>query len=127
MFGGSGYTQDYPIEQYIRDAKIDTLYEGTTAIQAQDFFFRKIVKDQGAALGVVAGEIAAFVEKGPLSAAADGRHKDEFALLATALDDVQHMVGDSRRVRDEVRGGAERGLQDRRTCGLPADVEPAIC
>jgi alkylation response protein AidB-like acyl-CoA dehydrogenase len=46
-FGGSGYLQDYPIEQYIRDAKIDTLYEGTTAIQGQDFFFRKIVRDKG--------------------------------------------------------------------------------
>ncbi|MEU6587328.1 acyl-CoA dehydrogenase family protein, partial [Nocardia sp. NPDC046763] len=33
-FGGSGFLQDYPIEQYIRDAKIDSLYEGTTAIQA---------------------------------------------------------------------------------------------
>ena len=44
VFGGSGYLQDYPLEQYIRDAKIDTLYEGTTAIQAQDFFFRKIVR-----------------------------------------------------------------------------------
>ncbi|WP_111767032.1 acyl-CoA dehydrogenase [Nakamurella deserti] len=90
VFGGSGYTQDYPIEQYIRDAKIDTLYEGTTAIQAQDFFFRKIVRDQGAALGVVAGEIAAFV--GTASATADGRQKEELALLATALDDVQQMV-----------------------------------
>ena len=48
--GGSGYLQDYPIEQYIRDSKIDTLYEGTTAIQGQDFFFRKIVKDGGVAL-----------------------------------------------------------------------------
>ena len=48
--GGSGYLQDYPIEQYIRDAKIDTLYEGTTAIQAQDFFFRKIARDRGVAL-----------------------------------------------------------------------------
>ena len=47
-FGGSGYLQDYPIEQYIRDAKIDTLYEGTTAIQGQDFFFRKIVQDRAA-------------------------------------------------------------------------------
>jgi hypothetical protein len=47
-FGGSGYLQDYPIEQYIRDAKIDSLYEGTTAIQAQDIFFRKIARDQGA-------------------------------------------------------------------------------
>ena len=44
-FGGSGFTQDWPLEQYVRDAKIDTLYEGTTAIQGLDFFFRKIVKD----------------------------------------------------------------------------------
>ena len=56
-FGGSGYLQDYPIEQYIRDAKIDTLYEGTTAIQGQDLFFRKIVRDQGKALTQVAAEI----------------------------------------------------------------------
>ena len=46
-FGGSGFLQDYPIEQYVRDAKIDTLYEGTTAIQGLDFFFRKIVTRQG--------------------------------------------------------------------------------
>src|SRR6478609_8194747 len=52
-FGGSGFLQDYPIEQYIRDAKIDSLYEGTTAIQAQDFFFRKIVRDKGQALAYV--------------------------------------------------------------------------
>ena len=51
-FGGSGFLQEYPIEQYVRDAKIDTLYEGTTAIQGQDFFFRKIVKDQAKALGL---------------------------------------------------------------------------
>jgi hypothetical protein len=50
-FGGSGFFQEYPIEQYVRDAKIDTLYEGTTAIQGQDFFFRKIVKDQGKRAG----------------------------------------------------------------------------
>ena len=53
-FGGSGFLQEYPIEQYVRDAKIDTLYEGTTAIQGQDFFFRKIVKDQAKALGFLA-------------------------------------------------------------------------
>ena len=56
-FGGSGFLQDYPIEQYIRDAKIDSLYEGTTAIQAQDFFFRKIIRDKGVALAHVAGQI----------------------------------------------------------------------
>ena len=92
VFGGSGYTQDYPIEQYIRDAKIDTLYEGTTAIQAQDFFFRKIVKDNGAALGVVAKEIASFIAAN-LSENADGRNKEELLLLGAALKDVQAMVG----------------------------------
>jgi alkylation response protein AidB-like acyl-CoA dehydrogenase len=87
-FGGSGYLQDYPIEQYIRDAKIDTLYEGTTAIQGQDLFFRKIVRDGGAALRLLTGEIRAFLA----SEAGNGRLKAERALLADALDDVEAMV-----------------------------------
>ncbi|MDQ1105760.1 alkylation response protein AidB-like acyl-CoA dehydrogenase [Nocardioides zeae] len=88
-FGGSGFLQEYPIEQYVRDAKIDTLYEGTTAIQGQDFFFRKIVKDQGRALGHLAGEIKGFIE----SEAGNGRLKNERELLATALDDANALVG----------------------------------
>ncbi|MGC0415267.1 acyl-CoA dehydrogenase [Embleya sp. AB8] len=87
IFGGSGFLQEYPIEQYIRDAKIDTLYEGTTAIQGQDFFFRKIVRDQGKALTVVAGEIQEFI-----AAHAEGELAAEVALLATAAEDVQGMV-----------------------------------
>jgi alkylation response protein AidB-like acyl-CoA dehydrogenase len=59
--GGSGSLQDYPIEQYIRDAKIDSLYEGTTAIQAQDFFFRKIARDQSRALAHVVSQITDFL------------------------------------------------------------------
>src|SRR4249920_469400 len=59
-FGGSGYLQDYPIEQYIRDARIDSLYEGTTAIQGLDLFFRKILRDEGRALRVLLGQIADF-------------------------------------------------------------------
>ena len=60
--GGSGFLQDYPIEQYIRDAKIDSLYEGTTAIQALDFIFRKIFRDNGAALAHVASQISKTIE-----------------------------------------------------------------
>lgn len=86
--GGSGFLQDYPIEQYIRDAKIDSLYEGTTAIQAQDFFFRKIVRDKGVALAHVSGQIQEFVDSG----AGNGRLKTERALLAKALTDVQGMA-----------------------------------
>jgi alkylation response protein AidB-like acyl-CoA dehydrogenase len=88
-FGGSGYLADYPIEQYVRDAKIDTLYEGTTAIQGQDLFFRKIVKDQARALGFLAGEIEAFAA----SQAGNGRLKNERLLLATGLADAQAIVG----------------------------------
>ena len=87
--GGSGFLQEYPIEQYVRDAKIDTLYEGTTAIQGQDFFFRKIVKDQGKALGHVANEIKAFIE----SEAGNGRLKVERELLGEALENGQAIVG----------------------------------
>ncbi|HET8994712.1 MAG TPA: acyl-CoA dehydrogenase [Rhodococcus sp. (in: high G+C Gram-positive bacteria)] len=87
-FGGSGFLQDYPIEQYIRDAKIDSLYEGTTAIQAQDFFFRKIARDRGVALAHVAGQVKKFLD----SDTADQRLKPERALLATALEDTQTMV-----------------------------------
>jgi alkylation response protein AidB-like acyl-CoA dehydrogenase len=87
-FGGSGFLQDYPIEQYIRDAKIDSLYEGTTAIQAQDFFFRKIARDRGVALAHVAGQIQNFID----NEAGNGRLKRERKLLATALEDVQAMA-----------------------------------
>ncbi|WP_099021475.1 acyl-CoA dehydrogenase [Mycolicibacterium palauense] len=87
-FGGSGFLQDYPIEQYIRDAKIDSLYEGTTAIQSMDFFFRKIVRDQGAALWHVVGRIEEFLAApNPRPELADGR-----AALSTALDDVRAMA-----------------------------------
>src|SRR5689334_16426019 len=91
--GGSGFLQDYPIEQYIRDAKIDSLYEGTTGIQSLDLFFRKIVKDNGQAFGALLGKIKEF-------AAADGgngRLKAERAALAEAAGHVegvlQAMVG----------------------------------
>ncbi|HEY0470380.1 MAG TPA: acyl-CoA dehydrogenase family protein, partial [Kribbella sp.] len=88
-FGGSGFLQDYPIEQYVRDAKIDTLYEGTTAIQGQDLFFRKIIKDQGKALGHLADQIQEFVA----SEAGNGRLKEERTLLAKGLEDTQKLLG----------------------------------
>jgi alkylation response protein AidB-like acyl-CoA dehydrogenase len=86
--GGSGFLQDYPIEQYIRDAKIDSLYEGTTAIQGLDLYFRKIVRDQGKAVGHLLDEIAAFAE----SEAGNGRLKTERAHLSRAVEDIRGML-----------------------------------
>ena len=88
-FGGSGFLQDYPLEQYIRDAKIDTLYEGTTAIQGLDFFFRKLVRDQFQALSFLGAEIADFA-KGD---AGNGTLAVERERLGHALEDIQAMVG----------------------------------
>jgi hypothetical protein len=86
--GGSGFLEDYPLEQYVRDAKIDTLYEGTTAIQGLDLFFRKVVKGGGTALQALGAEIAEFVA----SEAGNGRLKVERRLLAEALGDVRAIV-----------------------------------
>ena len=86
--GGSGYLKDYPIEQYLRDARIDSLYEGTTSIQSLDFVFRKIARDRGVALAHVAGNIAAFIDN-----ISGDRFKAECALLQAALSDVQAMTG----------------------------------
>lgn len=120
--GGSGFLQEYPIEQYVRDAKIDTLYEGTTAIQGQDLFFRKIVKDQGAALGHLAGEISKFLE----SEAGNGRLKVERELLAKALDDanaiVGHMISDLMSSQDELRNIYKVGLNGSRLLMVLGDV-----
>jgi hypothetical protein len=87
--GGSGYLQDYPLEQYLRDAKIDTLYEGTTAIQGMDLFFRKMLRDQFTAVTKVGSEIAAFA-KGD---AGNGTLVAERDLLAKGLEDVQGIIG----------------------------------
>ncbi|NDA88517.1 MAG: acyl-CoA dehydrogenase [Actinobacteria bacterium] len=85
-FGGSGFTTDWPLEQYVRDAKIDTLYEGTTAIQGLDFFFRKIVRDRGRSITILGKEIAKF-------ASAGGNLPDEKKALLKTLEDVQAMIG----------------------------------
>jgi alkylation response protein AidB-like acyl-CoA dehydrogenase len=85
--GGSGFLQDYPLEQYIRDSKIDSLYEGTTAIQALDFFFRKIVRDHGAALQFVTAQISRTIDD------CDESLKWQAQAVQSALDEVTSMTG----------------------------------
>lgn len=89
VYGGSGYVMDYPIEQYIRDQKIDTLYEGTTHIQALDLFFRKVARDGGQTLrGLmerIQGTLGSIDPNGPLAV--------EHAAVARALADVQGIYG----------------------------------
>ncbi|MEU1486840.1 acyl-CoA dehydrogenase [Streptomyces sp. NPDC005752] len=121
-FGGSGYLQEYPVEQYIRDAKIDTLYEGTTAIQGQDFFFRKIVRDQGASLNALSEEIKKFL------AGAQGDEELSGALdnLAKAAVDLEAIVGtmitDLTATGEDVKNIYKVGLNTTRLLMASGDV-----
>ncbi len=122
-FGGSGYLQDYPIEQYVRDSKIDTLYEGTTAIQSLDLVFRKIARDRGVALDAVAGEILGFIT----AEGGNGQLKEERVALAKALVEIRRILdlfGDWAKAAqsDDPRELYKIGLNSRRALLAIGDV-----
>jgi alkylation response protein AidB-like acyl-CoA dehydrogenase len=89
VHGGSGFLTDYPVEQYIRDQKIDTLYEGTTHIQALDLLMRKVAKDGGATLQGLLAQVRETAEGGR-----GGKELEaERAALGRALGDLETMLG----------------------------------
>ncbi|MCG3174636.1 MAG: Butyryl-CoA dehydrogenase [Myxococcota bacterium] len=89
VFGGSGFIKDYPMEQYIRDQKIDSLYEGTTHIQALDLFFRKIARDGGETLQALLAEVRDTAGNGLPGEAL----RVEREALALALDELDAIFG----------------------------------
>jgi alkylation response protein AidB-like acyl-CoA dehydrogenase len=109
-FGGSGYLQDYPLEQYVRDAKIDTVYEGTTAIQAQDLFFRKIARNRGVAFRHLLREISGFADEP--AAATDLAFERELLVEATRSVEaiVAKMTADLVQTDPKVPGGDEKNV-----------------
>jgi len=62
-FGGYGYTMDFPVQQYYRDLKIYTLYEGTTGIQSLDLLGRKVLMEKGRALSLLMKSIRQTIEE----------------------------------------------------------------
>jgi alkylation response protein AidB-like acyl-CoA dehydrogenase len=121
-FGGSGYLQEYPVEQYIRDAKIDTLYEGTTAIQGQDYFFRKIVRNQGQALNSLAEEIKKFLALGAGGEELAGA-RDQLARAAVDLEAiVGTMLTDLAATEDDIKSIYRVGLNTTRLLLASGDV-----
>ncbi|HEU0029642.1 MAG TPA: acyl-CoA dehydrogenase [Kofleriaceae bacterium] len=84
VFGGAGYLKDWPVEQYARDAKIFSIYEGTNHIQAMDLVGRKLMQRGGANVQAFGKDVAAFI-------AANKEHavyKDSIAVLATAMESL---------------------------------------
>ena len=63
VFGGHGYIHETGMEQFVRDARINMIYEGTNTVQSLDLLGRKVLGDQGAALKLLGKEIAIFIEQ----------------------------------------------------------------
>jgi alkylation response protein AidB-like acyl-CoA dehydrogenase len=63
VYGGHGYIAEWGMEQYVRDCRINMIYEGTNTIQALDLLGRKVLMDNGAKLRKFGEQISAFVEE----------------------------------------------------------------
>lgn len=87
VHGGYGYCHEYGIEQFVRDTKIATIYEGTNGIQAIDFVMRKILKDEGKTVGLLMEEV--FKTSNSL----DESFSDEKALFSKILGRAQQVMG----------------------------------
>lgn len=85
ILGGAGVTRDYPIEQYVRDVKVFTIYEGVTHIQAMDLVARKLGQAGGAPLFAFMADLGSFAEE----------HRDDPVLgeAVRTLSQAQQAVG----------------------------------
>jgi len=63
VYGGHGYIAEWGMEQYVRDARINMIYEGTNTIQSLDLLGRKILMDNGAKLKKFGAQVQAFIEE----------------------------------------------------------------
>jgi alkylation response protein AidB-like acyl-CoA dehydrogenase len=63
VFGGHGYIHEWGMEQYVRDARINMIYEGTNTIQSLDLLGRKVLADNGKKLKAFGKLVAAFIEE----------------------------------------------------------------
>lgn len=78
VFGGAGYTREWPVEQCLRDARVLTIFEGTTGMQAQDLLFRRLLKEEGSGY-------RAFLQASSEEAASTPEFADGLANLERAV------------------------------------------
>lgn len=106
IFGGGGFCEDFPVENYYRDIRIFSIYEGTTGIQSQDLLGRKVTMKQGAAMKLLFAEIQKTTE----AASTFEDLKPYVEILNEKLQKIQevsmHLVGFA------MQGKIERFLSD---------------
>jgi hypothetical protein len=89
-YGGYGYCREYPVEQMMRDQRINTIYEGTNGIQAMDLLGRKVGMKKGRYFMNLLGETRAAIEEGKASEA----FKAEAVLVESAVNALQASAGE---------------------------------
>lgn len=93
VLSGVGYTRDWPLEQYLRDARIMTIYEGTTGMQALDFLTRRLWRDEGRGLALflqkARDEIDAYSAEHPQASDTVLAILDGFELLSDRMSAMQ--------------------------------------
>ena len=87
VYGGAGYTKDYPVEQYARDCKITSIFEGTSGIQAMDLLARKLGMKKGQVFGTFLGEIQKIV--------ADAKQIQGLEEMAAKLETTATLLGET--------------------------------
>ncbi|URL59141.1 acyl-CoA dehydrogenase C-terminal domain-containing protein [Luteibacter flocculans] len=105
IFGGHGYIAEHGMEQFVRDARIITLYEGTTQIQALDLLGRKIMQLQGAGLKHFLGEISAFCQAHQANEALRA-FVGPLAVAAKTWGDLTQAIAQSTQANPEELGAA---------------------
>jgi alkylation response protein AidB-like acyl-CoA dehydrogenase len=96
VFGGYGYTKDYPVEQYLRDCKISSIYEGTNGVQAMDLLGRKMRLKGGALFMTFVMELGAFLAEHEGAEGCD-RILQTLGKAQGALGEVAFWLGDTAR------------------------------
>ncbi len=99
--GGAGYCDDFPLEQYYRDIRINAIYEGTTTIHGMDLLGRKIIMKEGKAMQLLSAEIQELI----LACLKDERIAPYAKKLGTSLkelgDTTMHLLGLARKETPE--------------------------
>jgi alkylation response protein AidB-like acyl-CoA dehydrogenase len=93
VHGGYGYTRDYPVEQFYRDNRLNSIHEGTHGIQALDLLGRKVVMNDGAAFKLLGARVEATIRR-----ASQARHPDTQRWAAMLGDRVRRVARTTQRV-----------------------------
>ena len=99
VFGGHGYIREWGLEQYVRDARIAQIYEGTNGVQAMDLMGRKVARNNGAFVEIFVAEARAFAQRAdsepmrefvePLNGALDALEEATATALSQAAEDIE--------------------------------------